>query len=210
MNFPSKNDLGLIFYGGPLAIIILKKNLCIPKKMNLIREYFINEYGIYKIDPEMQYHHGKQAIFIYNSHEEKINLKTVKEIYKLFYKKKFEQVLEILYQLYPEDNPVEYEVSKEEIYKKFDTIIKKTQHYPIDIDTDKYLPQFIAHKPKATKLLMEIPNEAMKEIDIMYPPAIKPLPIIAVMIGILVFAIVWPDLPSYYQSLKDTIGGLIK
>ena len=65
-------ELGLIWYGGPLALILTQKNHFKLRKINRMREFFINEYGIFEIDSETEYRFGKQPISIYNSHGTRI------------------------------------------------------------------------------------------------------------------------------------------
>ena len=62
------SELALIWYGGPLALILTQKNHFKLRKVQKMRDFFINEYGIFEIDSETEYRYGKQPISIYNSH----------------------------------------------------------------------------------------------------------------------------------------------
>jgi len=203
MAFPSKNDWGLLWYGGALAIILTKSNSGQGKKIKpILGSFFANAYGVFKIDTMMQYYHGKQPIFIYNSHSEKIDKKIVKNIYKLYHKRKDKELVTYL------KSKFEYiddrETSLEDCLGK---IVDKQQHYPIDIDTDKYLPFFYARKPAGTKMLAELANEGQKEIDDLYPRLKVPIPIVAVLIGVMIFLVVMQDIPSWLRQAQDAITG---
>jgi len=196
----SRNDLGLIWYGGPLAIIIKKKNVAEAKKINLMREFFATEFGIFKIDTEMQYSYGKQPIFVYNSHEIKLDKKTVKMIYRLYRKKKDKELLELLKKLYPVIGEAE------DVYHAFNNIVEHCEHLPIDLDTEKYLPFFRARSPKGTKLVIEAGHRAKKDIVSLYPSLKAPLPLIAIMIGIVVFVIIMQDIPDWIRQLQEGLA----
>lgn len=193
----SRNDLGLIWWGGPLAIIIKKKNIAVAKKIHLMKEFFVNEFGIYKIDSEMQYSFNKQAIFIYNSHETQLDKKTVKLVKRLYNKKKDLELKILLKKLYPDIG------DPKDIFEAFNSIVELTQHVPIDLDTEKYLPFFRARAPKGTKLLIEIAHGARKDIESLYPSLKPPLPLIAIMIGIVVFVIIMQDIPDWIRQLQE-------
>ena len=201
MIWPSLNDWGLVFYGGPLANILVRKNIMISKKIQLMRDYFLNEFGVFKIDSETQYHFNKQAIFFYNAHDTRFSKKLAKRINKLYAKHKDEQILEIL-----KANFKEIEETKD-IFEAFEKIIEKTDHYPIDLDTDKYLPFFFARKPKGTMLLMQFANQGKKAIDSLYPSLKATMPIIAVMVGVLIFFLIYKDIPNWIRQAQQTLGG---
>jgi len=203
MPLPSKNDWGLLWYGGALAIILTKANSGQGKKIKpILGSFFVNEHGVFKIDTMMQYYHGKQPIFIYNAHSEKMDKKLVRQIYKLYNKRKDTELVKFLKEKfeYIDDR----ETSLSDCFAK---IVDKQQHYPIDMDTDKYLPFFYARKPSGTKLLSEIANEGQKEIDDLYPKLKVPIPIVAVLIGVMIFLVVMQDIPSWIRQAQDSIGG---
>ena len=200
MIWPSRNDWGLVFYGGPLAHILVKKNIMISKKIQLMRDYFINEFGVFKIDSETQYHFNKQAIFFYNAHDTRFSKKLAKKINKLYAKHKDEQILELL-----KANFKELE-NTQDIFEAFEKIIEGTNHYPIDLDTDKYLPFFTARKPKGTKLLMEFANQGRKAIETLYPSILPKMPIIVVMVGVLIFFLIYKDIPEWIRQIQRFMG----
>ena len=80
MYFPTKEEWGLLFYGGPLAIIFTRKNLTKAKKIHEMRRWFVNEFGVFERDSETEYRHGKQLISLYNSHGHILYNKTLKKI----------------------------------------------------------------------------------------------------------------------------------
>lgn len=205
MIWPSWNDWKLVYYGGPLAIILVRKNLMDKKRIDLMREYFMNEFGIFKIDSLMQYHYNKQAIFFYNAHETRLNKGLVKMIYKLYHKKNDGQILILLKENYRDIDECQT------IFEAFEKIIERDQHFAIDLDTDKYLPFFVARKPKGTQLLIEFANRGKKVIDSLYPSLKPPMPLIAIMIAMFVFVILWEDIPKWIDQLtarfRELAGG---
>jgi len=62
------SEYGLIWYGGPLAVILERKNHLKMRKIQKMREFFINEFGVFETDSETEYRYNKQPMSFYNSH----------------------------------------------------------------------------------------------------------------------------------------------
>src|SRR3990167_2484185 len=139
MYFPTKEEWGLLFYGGPLAIIFTRKNLTKAKKIHEMRRWFVNEFGVFERDSETEYRHDKQLISLYNSHGHILDNKAVKKIKYLYVMKKDKQLTEYLYELYPQVKQAidEKQTKIETIFDLLHEIAVATKHEAIDIDTDK-------------------------------------------------------------------------
>ncbi len=94
------SELGLIWYGGPLAIILARKNHLKLRKIERMREFFINEFGIFEADSETEYRYGKQPISFYNSHDKSIPKKIVKSVKNNYQRGKFKEIRTDLEKIY--------------------------------------------------------------------------------------------------------------
>ena len=171
--------IGLIFYGGPLALILTQKNHLKLRKIVRIREFFINEFGIFEVDSETEYRYGKQPISFYNSHGTSIPKKIVKRVSSLYYKGKYVEIIRELEQIYPELLNKKFR----SIYEVFQYIVELTGHRAIDIDTEKFMPYYRAYNPISIKRLNEVCQEGRKAIESLDPSIKPPFPIIVAVIG---------------------------
>lgn len=195
--FPDLTEYGLIFYGGPLALIITTKNHIKLRRINKMREFFINEFGIFEVDSDALYRYGKQPISLFNSHGTIIPKKTANKIYKLYQRGKFYELRNELINLYPEVKNMNFNT----IYDMFKFIVRNTKHRSIDIDTEKFLPYFRAYNPISIKRLNESCQAARKAVDDLNPSLKPPLPLMVVIIGgILALAFIQNG-PKYVREL---------
>lgn len=171
--------IGLIFYGGPLALILTQKNHLKLRRIQRIREFFINEFGIFEVDSETEYRYGKQPISFYNSHGTSIPRKIVKRVTNLYYKGKYMEIRRELEQIYPEL----IEQKFRSIYEVFQFVVNLTGHRAIDIDTEKFMPYYRAYNPISIKRLNEVCQEGRKAIESLDPSIKPPFPIIVAVIG---------------------------
>lgn len=204
MNF-NLGDVNQIFWGGATAIIIYKKNIGKKRKIKRMREYFADIYGIFKVDSDMEYRHTKQPLFWYNSHGTNLSKKAVKKIYSLWHRKKEAELLAYL----QEEFPFLKENIQKDVFDAFEQIVEKDQHYPIDLDTEKFLPHFLACSPISLKMLPDFSHKGIRAVESLYPKAKIPIPIVAVMIGVVIFVIIFQSLPDYFRQIQNAIGGLI-
>ena len=196
MKFPDWAEYGLIFYGGPLAIIMTHKNHLKLRRINSMKDYFINEFGLFDIDSESMYRYGKQLVLIYNSHGTSIPKKIARKVYSLYQRGKFNQIRVELAKIYPEIQYMKFKT----IYDMFSFIVKNTQHRTIDIDTEKFLPYYRCYNPISIKKLNEACWAARKAVEELNPSLKPPFPIIvAVIIGIVALAFI-QDGPKYVRE----------
>ena len=215
MYIPTKEEWGLLFYGGPLAIIFTRKNITKAKKIHEMRRWFVNEFGVFERDSETEYRHGKQLISIYNSHGKTLDKNTVQKIERLYVYKKDDELIKYLYDLYPEtkkrldkDN-----IKIESIFDLLHEIAVDSQHEAIDIDTDKYMPTLRAYNPKAIKQLIDRYKEAKKETEMLSPLIPKQvIPMVYMIGGIMVIYIVMQSAPKYIRELAEWLQhqGILK
>lgn len=204
----SQNDLtelSLIWYGGPLALILTQKNSLRLRKIQRMREFFINEYGIYEVDSETEYRYGKQPISFYNSHGTRIPPKIVKKVKKHYQQGKNMELRHDLEEVYPE---LKTKVFRS-IYEIFEYLVQLNGHQAIDIDTEKYLPFYRAYNPISIKRLNEVCQVGRKAIESLNPSLKPPFPIIvAVIAGIIGLAAIQNgpkygrDIVGYIESFK--------
>ena len=201
------HELGLIWYGGPLALILTGKNHFKLRKIERMREFFINEYGIYEIDSETEYRYGKQPISIYNSHGTRIPRKLVSKIKKHYRQRKNMEIRRDLEQIYPQLKEKEFR----NIYEIFQYIVEQNQHRAIDIDTEKYLPFYRAYNPISIKRLNEVCQIGRKAIDSLHPNLKPPMPIIFAIVGGIIGLAVIQNGPKYMREIgsyfEDLTGG---
>lgn len=210
MKHPDLAEYGLIFYGGPLAIILIHKNKLKLRKIHPMKDYFINEFGLFDIDSESLYRYGKQPVLIYNSHGTSIPKKIAKKVYSLYQKGRFTQIRLELAKIYPEIQYMKFKT----IYDLFSFIVKNSQHRTIDIDTEKFLPYYRCYNPISIKKLNEACWAARKAVEELNPSLKPPFPIIvAVIVGIVALAFIQNgpkyvrEAVAYFDDLNKASSG---
>lgn len=191
-------ELGLIWYGGPLAIILARKNQLKLRKIQRMREFFINEFGIFETDSETEYRYGKQPISFYNSHDQSIPKKIVKSVKKNYQRGKFKEIIADLEQIYPEIKGLKFKT----IFDVFAFIVKQTGHKAIDIDTEKYLPYYRAYNPISIKRLNEVCQNARKGVESLHPSFKPPMPIMILIIGGIMGMAIIQNGPKYMREIS--------
>jgi len=201
------SEYGLIWYGGPLAVILERKNHLKMRKIQKMREFFINEFGVFETDSETEYRYNKQPMSFYNSHGTIIPKSIVKKVNKLYQKGKFIQCRTELEKIYPKLKGMEFD----DIYKVFSFIVKDTKHLAIDIDTEKFLPYYRAYNPISIKRLNEACQAGRKAIDSLNPTfPMPPMPLaVAVIIGIIALAFI-QNAPKWIREARTYIEDLGK
>ena len=203
MRFLSLDETKLIFYGGPIAIINTIKNhheivpISVPMK-----EFFICKYGVYMVDTQTQYRYNKQPVSFYTAHDQHIPKKVVKAVEKAYLKKDYVTMRKELEKIYP--NMIKG-IDYANIYQILKAIVHQTNHYAIDLNTEKYLPHMEAYSPQAIKNLYQTGNEAVRAIDRLSPPRFPPklFPIgLALMIGIISLAVI-QNLPKWLREVRS-------
>lgn len=202
MRLLSIQESKFLFYGGPIAIINMNKNKHSLEAIDVpMKEFFICNYGVYMSDSLTQYRYNKQPLSFYTSHGEYIPKRIVKEVKKAYEKKDYKKVRTELEKIYPNLlKGVEYH----NIYQVLYAIVEKTNHFAIDLNTEKYLPHMEAYSPQAIKNLYHTGNEACRAIDRLSPPRFPPklFPIgLALVIGIVALAVI-QNLPKYVRELQ--------
>lgn len=199
------SDFGLIFYGGPLACIVTRKNHIKLRKIERMREFFINEYGVFEMDSETEYRYNKQPISFYNSHDTGIPKKLVKKLYKLYYRGKFLEMRKVLEGVFPEieDQPFK------DVYEMLRFIVIRTKHKAIDLDTEKYMPFFRAYNPISIKRLNEVCQNARKGIDSLHPSLKPPLPFVIVIAGAIIALAAMQNAPKWAREISANIESTI-
>jgi len=204
-NFITRKELGFVFYGGPVALIETKKNHLEPEKIHhLGSNHFACEHGFFAISPDMVYRYGKQPIVIFRSHGHYLPKELVDSFYKLYYKKRFITLKNELSKIYPSINQKKFS----SINDVFQHIADSTEHNSIDLDTEKYLPWFRAYNPVNKKRTNEFGWKGIEAIKSLRPRVKKLLPIAAIMIAILIFAVVSQDIPTWIGQIREAIGGI--
>jgi hypothetical protein len=191
------SELGLIWYGGPLALIQTQKNILKIRKIQKMREFFINEYGIYEIDSETEYRYGKQPISIYNSHGTRIPKSIVKAVKKHYKQGKNMEIRKDLEKIYPELKAYKFK----NVYEIFQLLVKMNGHQAIDIDTEKFLPFYRAYNPISIKRLNEVCQSGRKAIDSLHPSLKPPMPIIFAIVGGIIGLAVIQNGPKYMREI---------
>jgi len=188
---------GLIFYGGPLALIEGEKHAVNPEKIKRMDKFFITENGIFESDPNFEYLFRKQFISFFNSHGVKISKKTVKKVQKLYRKK---DTVALLTELRDIDPSIDVQCNN--VMEAMQYIVDRTNHHAIDLDTEKYLYGHIAYNPKAVRMAKQFAFNSKKGIESLAQLNKKVIPFILVMAGLVAFAIVG-------QHLSEWIGGIV-
>ena len=191
------SELGLIWYGGPLALIQTQKNILKIRKIHKMREFFINEYGIFEVDSETEYRYGKQPISIYNSHGTRIPKSIVKAVKKHYKQGKNMEIRKDLEKIYPELKAYKFK----NVYEIFQLLVKMNGHQAIDIDTEKFLPFYRAYNPISIKRLNEVCQAGRKAIDSLHPSLKPPMPIIFAIVGGIIGLAVIQNGPKYMREI---------
>lgn len=191
------SEIGLIWYGGPLALIQTQKNILKLRKIHKMREFFINEYGIFEIDSETEYRYGKQPISIYNSHGTRIPKDIVKAVKKHYKQGKNMEIRRDLEKIYPELKAYKFK----NVYEIFQLLVKMNGHQAIDIDTEKFLPFYRAYNPISIKRLNEVCQAGRKAIDSLHPSLKPPMPIIFAIVGGIIGLAVIQNGPKYMREI---------
>lgn len=193
------DDLGLIWWGGPIAFILTRKNIVKIKKISQsMREFFINEYGIFEGDSETQYRYGKQPMSFYNSHGTTIPKKIVKKVNQYYQKGKLLEVRRELELIYPELKNLNFR----NIYEVLRFVVEFTDHKAIDIDTEKFLPYYRAYNPISIKRLNEVCQIGRKAIDSLHPSLKPPFPLIVAVVGGILGLAVIQNGPKYMREIQ--------
>jgi len=193
------SDFGLIWYGGPLALILTEKNHFKLRKIEKMREYFINEYGVFELDSETEYRYGKQPISIYNSHGTRIPRKIVNRVKKHYRQGKNMAIRKDLEEIYPELKAYNFK----SVYEIFQYLVKSSGHQAIDIDTEKYLPFYRAYNPISIKRLNEVCQVGRKAIDSLHPSLKPPFPVIVAIVGGILGLAFIQNAPKY---VREAVG----
>ena len=202
--FISRKELGLIFWGGPIAIILMTKTLLDVEKIHRIGDYFICHTGIFGIDSDAVYRHGKQPLILVNSHGHYMPKELVKKFYHLYYKKKFITMKKELEKFYPSIKTQKFS----SIYEVLKYIVDLTDHNSINLNTEKYLPYYRAYNPVAKKRTNEFAWKGIEAIKSLNPQFKKALPLVAVMIAVVIFVVIWKDIPGYVEQLQGALAGI--
>lgn len=198
-----KSDLNSIFYGGPAALIKGKKNTCIYKKINRMEDFFINESGIYELNSDYEYKMNNQPISIFNSHDNVMDKEVISMINKLWRKRKKNEI-ELLNYL----KKIEPSTSIAKTWQEaFHIVADKQQHHAIDIDTDKYLSGHTAYSPKAIREGYKVIFKGECSVRTLNPPKKIPIPIILVIGGVLVLAIISQHISEWAGNLVGFVTG---
>jgi hypothetical protein len=167
--------------------------------------YIISEYGLFKVESHTLYRHNKQPMSIYNSHGITLPKIIVENVEKFYRKREFLKLKDELNKVYPEI------IAKQRyntIWEIMNAIVEKTQHYAIDLNTEKYLAFFRAFNPKAARYLNIICNDAKKGVDSLSPPALAKLISFGMwfFLAIVFFAII-SNGPDWIRQIQIWIRG---
>jgi hypothetical protein len=194
---------GLIFYGGPAAIIEGDKHGVKLEKIIRMDKFFMTENGIFESDPNFEYLFRKQFISFFNSHGVKISKKVVNKVRKLYRKKDTVALLTELRDIEPT-----IDIQCNNVLEAMQYIVDKTNHHAIDLDTEKYLYGHIAYNPKAVRMAKQFAFNSKKGIESLAQLNKKVIPFILVMGGLVAFAIVAQHLTEWIGSLTSWFGHL--
>lgn len=197
-------ELGLIWYGGPLAIIITRKNYLKFRRIERMREFFINEFGIFEYDSETDYRYNKQPISIYNSHGSVIPKSIVKKVKEYYKKGRYMLIKQELQMIYPEIADMEFK----DIWEMFRFITILTNHKAIDIDTEKFLPYYRAYNPISIKRLNEVCQDGKKAIDSLHPRLKATIPIMIVVVIAIIALAFMQNAPKWIREAGSYFGSL--
>ncbi len=198
------HELGLLWYGGPLAIIITRKNYLKFRRIERMREFFINEFGIFEYDSESEYRYNKQPLSIYNSHGSIIPKNVVKNVKKCYRKGNYMQIKKELQAIYPEIEDIDFK----DIWEMFRFISIMTKHKAIDIDTEKFLPYYRAYNPVSIKRLNEVCQEGKKAIDSLHPSLKAGIPVMIMVVIAIVALAFMQNAPKWIREAGNYFGQL--
>lgn len=198
-------ELALTFYGGPLAIIITRKNYIKFRKIERMREFFINEFGIFEYDSETEYRYNKQPMSIYNSHGTTIPKKVVNDVKNSYRKGNYMQIKKELEAIYPEI----IEMKFKDIWEMFRYITVTSGHKAIDIDTEKFLPYYRAYNPVSIKRLNEVCQDGKKAIDSLHPRLKVGLPFMLMIVIAIVALAFMQNAPKWIREAQSYFGDLM-
>jgi hypothetical protein len=202
LRFPNRQESKLLYWGGRIAFINTHKNIyvLVPVKTQM-KNFFINEYGIFMMDSQTEYRYNKQSMGWYISHNTKIPQKIAETITSLYSKKKYISCRNLLEKIYPE---IIKGKKFNNIHDIFYEIVKETQHFAIDLNTEKYLPNMEAYSPMAIKKLYVQARRAKEALSDLFPkPPIK----MGITIGVaLIVAIIvlatFQNLPKWIREVQ--------
>jgi len=200
MRLPTRQELALTYWGDGIAIIKTKEksNQYVAEKAEpTMNGFIISEYGLFKVESHTLYRHNKQPLSFYNSHGITLPKKIVEKFYK---KREFLQLKDELNKAYPD---IIAKKTYNTIWEIMDAIVEKTQHYAIDLNTEKYLAFFRAFNPKAARYLNIICNDAKKGVDSLSPPPLAKLISFGMwfFLAIVFFAVI-SNAPDWIRQLQ--------
>lgn len=199
-----KKVLNLLFYSGILIWINIGKTRLEPERARLIKNYHISNFGIYELN-SIDYRYGKQPWLFFIHHDMPLlTNKTVKRLVYLWKKKKDSLLYSELKLLYPK------ETENTKLGDPLDALNKiavLSRHLPIDLNTEKYLPQWVSFDPKVWKAINDRTFIAKRTIQTMYPDLKAAIPAILILGGVLVFAIAMQHVTEIIGALGKLIHG---
>jgi hypothetical protein len=202
LRFPNREEAKLLYWGGRIAFINTHKNIYELKPVKQqMKNFFINEYGVFMMDSQTEYRYNKQAMGWYLSHNTKIPDKIAETINKLYDKKKYISCKNLLEKIYPE---IIRGKKFNNIHDVLYEIVKETNHFAIDLNTEKYLPNMEAYSPMAIKKLYLQARRAKEAVADLFPkPPTKTVITIAVamIIAIIVLAAM-QNLPKWIRDIQ--------
>ena len=203
MRFPTRQELALTFWGDGIAIIKTKEkanHFVIEKAEPTMNGYIISEYGLFKVESSTLYRHNKQPMSFYNSHGVTLPKIIVENVERYFKKREFLKLRDELNKVYPD---VIRNKRYDTIWEIMNAIVEKSQHYAIDLNTEKYLAYFRAFNPKAARYLNIICNDAKKGVDSLSPPPLQKLISFGMwfFLAIVFFAVI-SNAPDWIRQLQ--------
>jgi len=208
MRLPTRQELALTYWGDGIAIIKTKERsnqYVMEKAEPTMNGFIISEFGLFKVESHTLYRHNKQPMSIYNSHGTTLPKIIVQNVEKFYRKREFLKLKDELNKVYPD---IITRRTYDTIWQIMDAIVDKTQHYAIDLNTEKYLAFFRAFNPKAARYLNIISNDAKKGVDSLSPPTIAKLISFGMwfFLAIVFFAII-SNGPAWIRDIQDWIRG---
>jgi hypothetical protein len=189
-----------IFYSGPLAIIIGKKNNIYKQKVKKMNKFFICRLGLFELDSDFEYRFKKQSVSFFNSHETELDKTIVQKIETLYKKKNDNELIDYLKELEPKIKDIDF---KGDVYQAMHDLCLAQKHLAIDLDTEKYLYGHIAYNPRSIKMAKEFVHHGKLAIESLSPRmnkmAIPLIVVMAVMIGLAIVA----------QHLSEWVNNMI-
>lgn len=188
-----------IFYSGPLAIIIGKKNNIYKQKIKKMNKFFICRLGLFELDSDFEYRFKKQSVSFFNSHETEIDKTIIKKVERLYRRKEDNELIEYLKELEPKIKDIDF---KGDVYQAMHDMCLAQKHLAIDLDTEKYLYGHIAYNPRSIKMAKEFVHHGKLAIESLSPRMNKmAIPLIVVMAVMIGFAIVAQHLSEWMTDM---------